>query len=557
MSTGYKINHAKDNAANYSISINMTTQLNSYHVAQDNIAMGMDLVTTASDTISLMQNKAERLRALCTQARNGTYGAQSMNAINGEANAIIAEINRIYMNAEYNGIKFFELANGVATAEAEENAGAGARAVNNMPEAKHNGFIENPTTYSKTQIDNMASIDSFTDGASGEFKIEDADDLAKLATIVDAAQNHSNATFVLANDIDLTDWQNQHGDWNPIGNNMYFFQGTFDGNGHVVKNLRITGSEVVVGLFACVFGGEIKNLGVINANLSGGLVAGGLVGQILVGSISNSYATGTVESEESAGGLVGILVDGTITDSYATGNVNATQMSGGLVGGLGSDSAPCSVSDSYAYGTVTGTGFVGSLVGELANSDGSANTANFSITNCQTVAQACDPIGGLTDGNTMVPIVADLTPLLAGITVLAERPTLGGGTGSTGAGINLQVGIYGNQSCGITLNTGFSYDLSALTGGIESDGALQAIDDFINLLSDKATHFGAVQNRLESALDSIEVKIMNLTSSRSTIRDADMAELSSTYIQQQILQEASATLMATANQMPAIALQLL
>ena len=53
------------------------------------------------------------------------------------------------------------------------------------------------------------------------------------------------------------------------------------------------------------------------------------------------------------------------------------------------------------------------------------------------------------------------------------------------------------------------------------------------------------------------VNIQNLASSRSTIRDADMEKLSSTYIQQQILQEASATLLATANQSPAIALQLI
>ena len=68
---------------------------------------------------------------------------------------------------------------------------------------------------------------------------------------------------------------------------------------------------------------------------------------------------------------------------------------------------------------------------------------------------------------------------------------------------------------------------------------------------------GAVQNRLDSALESIEVNINNLTATRSTIRDADIAEVSSHYIQQQILQQASATLMATANQSPAIALQLI
>ena len=60
MTTGAKINHAKDNAANYSISTNMTTQLSAYDVAADNVAMGIDMVNTASDVISQMQDKAAR-----------------------------------------------------------------------------------------------------------------------------------------------------------------------------------------------------------------------------------------------------------------------------------------------------------------------------------------------------------------------------------------------------------------------------------------------------------------------------------------------------------------
>ena len=66
-----------------------------------------------------------------------------------------------------------------------------------------------------------------------------------------------------------------------------------------------------------------------------------------------------------------------------------------------------------------------------------------------------------------------------------------------------------------------------------------------------------MQNRLESALNSIEVNIQNLTSSRSTLRDTDIAKESARFVQEQILQEASATLLATANQTPAIALQLI
>ena len=79
----------------------------------------------------------------------------------------------------------------------------------------------------------------------------------------------------------------------------------------------------------------------------------------------------------------------------------------------------------------------------------------------------------------------------------------------------------------------------------------------MSTLSDKATEMGAVSNRLESALDSIIVNMENVTSSLSTIKDADMATESSQYIKMQILQQASATLLATANQSPSIALQLI
>ena len=77
------------------------------------------------------------------------------------------------------------------------------------------------------------------------------------------------------------------------------------------------------------------------------------------------------------------------------------------------------------------------------------------------------------------------------------------------------------------------------------------------MTSKKQVEFGAMQNRLESALDEISTQYENLVSSRSTLRDADIAEVSSEYIRQQILQQASATLMATANQSPSIALQLI
>ena len=86
---------------------------------------------------------------------------------------------------------------------------------------------------------------------------------------------------------------------------------------------------------------------------------------------------------------------------------------------------------------------------------------------------------------------------------------------------------------------------------------LAYLDAGIDELSGRVTEIGAAQNRVESALTSLDVQSQNITSSLSTLRDTDVAEESSNYIQAQILQQASATLLSTANQLPSIALNLI
>ena len=86
---------------------------------------------------------------------------------------------------------------------------------------------------------------------------------------------------------------------------------------------------------------------------------------------------------------------------------------------------------------------------------------------------------------------------------------------------------------------------------------LTYLDRVINEISARVTTLGAAQNRIESAVESIGVQSENIMSSLSTLRDADVATESSNYIKAQILQQASATLLATANQSPSIALNLL
>ena len=86
---------------------------------------------------------------------------------------------------------------------------------------------------------------------------------------------------------------------------------------------------------------------------------------------------------------------------------------------------------------------------------------------------------------------------------------------------------------------------------------LYFLDDAIENISARTALIGAYMNRVESAVDAIGVQKENIVSANSSIKDADVAVESSNYIKYQILQQSSATLLATANQQPQIALNLL
>ena len=125
--------------------------------------------------------------------------------------------------------------------------------------------------------------------------------------------------------------------------------------------------------------------------------------------------------------------------------------------------------------------------------------------------------------------------------------------------INLMVGTTAEPESSIQVDVSFKLtDIRSFRNiGVDGNDYLEKLDNLLTEISARQVQFGAVQNRLESVMDEISIKYDNLVSSRSTIRDADIAEVSSHYIQQQILQQASVTLLATANQSPAIALQLI
>lgn len=312
MTTGYKINHASDNAAGYSISNMWKTQLGSLDIAADNAATGSDMLTTAEETYGLLTGHLQRVRDLTEQAANGTYGSTSLRAIQAEILARLQEVDRISMNSEFNGIK------------------------------------------------------------------------------------------------------------------LMAYTGAGDGSG-----IREDGLNLQVGLYA---------------------------------------------------------------DEYSTINLDSSLFADASINGIFAD---------------------------MEDQEGSANS---------------------------------LSDLLnkAGLTTIANL-------GSETADDKLDaLQSFAAACCGMTYDA--TNDKLELNDGTEGFGAremLAYLDAGINDISNRVTNIGAAQNRVASAISALDVQSQNLTSSLSTLRDTDIAEESSSFIQAQILQQASATLLSTANQLPSVALNLI
>lgn len=219
---------------------------------------------------------------------------------------------------------------------------------------------------------------------------------------LDAVRYNMSASYILKNDIDLSDW----GNWEPIGGSRdNSFKGNFDGNNKSINGMAIViESDIYIyaGLFGYVNGCTIKNLNMIDSifDITGtffSVYAGGIVGYALDSKISKCTNSGIVSaiSESSynnananAGGVVG-YVSGSISISECTnsGSISATSSSrgayiGGIVGYASADGlASITVSDCINSGYVSATSttyyqdfVVGGIVGYVTTNAGSSGS---------------------------------------------------------------------------------------------------------------------------------------------------------------------------------------
>lgn len=102
LSTGFKINSAKDDAAGYAVYTGMEAKVSGYDIIETNAQMGLDMLTTQEGVLDIINDYLQRIRDLTMQAANGTYGSSSLNAINLEVQQRMDEINRLCEITDFN-----------------------------------------------------------------------------------------------------------------------------------------------------------------------------------------------------------------------------------------------------------------------------------------------------------------------------------------------------------------------------------------------------------------------------------------------------------------------
>ena len=187
--------------------------------------------------------------------------------------------------------------------------------------------------------------------------ITTAQQLKQLADEVNAGDSKSGKTYLLANDIDLSglNWVpiGYYIDWNNSNNKP--FSGVFDGQGHSIIGLTISGGQNDAGLFGYTHLATIRNVVIRNPQIEGRGEVGALVGRqgySSTGIEKCAVIGGRIQGAGSVGGLVGYMEESPLQNCYTTCEVIATDSyAGGIVG---SHLVGASIRSCYATGNISG-----------------------------------------------------------------------------------------------------------------------------------------------------------------------------------------------------------
>ena len=432
LSSGMRINSAKDDAAGLAISERFTAQIRGLNQAVRNSNDGISLAQTAEGALSEVTNNLQRIRQLAVQSANATNSASDRAAMQQEVSQLTSEIDRVANNANFNGVNL---------------------------------------------LDGSFTAQTFQVGAN-------VGETISVASIVDATK----AGLGLDN-------------------------GTAVANGSAVSGALAAGELTINGV----------DVGVATQDAAAIATAIAATATNVTATATNTASLGAYTSSAGAIGDTATLTVGGVNivgTAAATNGVTATEMDTGLTAATAAlNTAGITVAGSFAADNVVFTRTDGSnIVLSAVVNTGTNNTAIASGTN----TTAYGSVSVTSTGEDLV--VGGTTPGNAGL------------------------------STGTTTAAGNSLDVSTVAG---ANLLITAVDTALGTVNGSRATLGAVQNRFESVVNSLQTATESLSAARSRIQDTDFAAETANLTKAQILQQAGIAMMSQANSLPQNVLSLL
>lgn len=296
---------------------------------------------------------------------------------------------------------------------------------------------------------------SESDGTvSDPYRISSPANLAYLAEMVNSGTTYANKYFVLTEDLDLNNYP-----WTPIGNETYAFQGNFDGDSHIIKNLNVNDDSFV---YSALFGNIGKGATVENFILGPGSVVSentssytasfaAYVSEATVRYIKNEGVSVNGKTGLATGGVIGNVISSQITGIYNYASVESiVSTTGGVFGIVNSSTLRYIIN----YGSILGVSRLGGVAGYIVSSDIEAlsNEGNISTMGSSDIYAN---IGGI------IGMASDISSL-----------NLSGNTGDIIGGKNVGGLIGSLENTTTSLELRYSYNIGTVSSSIENAGGL-------------------------------------------------------------------------------------
>ena len=566
LSSGLRINSARDDAAGLAISERFTSQIRGSNQAQRNANDGISLAQTAEGDLAQISNNLQRIRELAVQAANATNSASDRVSLNNEAAALVVENDRVASTSAFNGIKLldgtftaqnFQVgANGNASdvvsvssiASARANSlGVGASSSYSTSVAGTSSASTNSLTAGSLSINGQSIGASGTDGVSSSFSSTSG---IAVANAINAISGNTSVTATVQDTVSA---------------------GVAVASTTALAAGAVTINGVDIGAIAATSG----SLATTGAAARGGQIAAAINAKSSQTGVTATYSTTSGAVSLSAADGRNIVVGGTIGATSSTGlgtgtvsffsSTSATAITG-FATALTSGDIKVNGVDIGAIAASASAGARGAAVAAAIN----AVSGQTNVTATATAAGLITLSGAVTS-TTLTGTAAGLA-VNTGLQVNSNGGTLTADASSTvwlsRSSVTLQsasasgISIAGLSataaaSAGLaegataaTTTAGAGVSALDLTTAVGAQAALATVDSAINTINSTRAALGAYQARFTSVVASLATTAENLTASRSRVQDADFASETAALSRAQILQQAGTAMVAQANQLP-------